>query len=278
MSGCASRGEINLSSLKGKIVFSSSGINAGPINIYTMNADGTNLMQITDNNLLSVDPKWSPDGTKIVFRTDSGMLYIMDADGGTKKYRVNSPAWSPDGNKIIYSYQEFKSSQPSLYIWDLTSSSEQRLTDLEYGDYAPSWSSRDDSIVFTSSRPDPAFPDAKWLIYTINTDGSGLTPLFIGKNSDWSPDGKQIAFVSIYFESENGDICVMAADGSDVRRLTTASAYDDFPCWSPNGRRILYGSDHYGAMNLFVMNQDGSRKTRLTNHLENDIFPSWALN
>jgi len=81
--------------------------------ICTINPDGTGNVQITNATNSYDSPKWSPDGSKIVFQ-DQGLLYvyrlaIMNADGSniqhltTTTTDVQYPDWSPDGTKIVYS-------------------------------------------------------------------------------------------------------------------------------------------------------------------------------
>ncbi len=70
---------------------------------------------------------------------------------------------------------------------------------------------------------------------------------------------------------EASQIYIMAADGTDVRRLTQNSHSDHFPALSPDGRRIVFDSNRLRAASepintsdLFLMNSDGSRQTVLT--------------
>ena len=88
----------------------------------------------------------------------------------------------------------------------------------------------------------------------------------------WSPDGTQIAFYSD--RDGNGEIYVMAADGSQPTRLTRNDALDGSPAWSPDGTQIAFDSTRDGTWNwnIYVMAADGSQPTRLTRNSAHD----WA--
>jgi hypothetical protein len=84
----------------------------------------------------------------------------------------------------------------------------------------------------------------------MNADGSGRRELGTGDPSSvaWSPDGKRIAFASLY-----GRLFVMGADGSGRRRLTGGDGDSD-PAWSPDGKRIAFVREFGGVM---LVDSDG---------------------
>lgn len=93
----------------GKIAFASQ--RDGNSEIYTMNANGTSQVNISNNPAHDLHPSWSPDGTRIAFqstRDGDSEIYVMNADGSNQtRLTFNSvgdsdPAWSPDGTKIVF--------------------------------------------------------------------------------------------------------------------------------------------------------------------------------
>src|SRR6266576_1341413 len=79
--------------------------------IYVMNADGSQQVDLTNHGGSDLTPAWSPDGTRIAFQSDRSTNYavwLMNADG-SNPVRLTDPAppsgapsWSPDGTRIAY--------------------------------------------------------------------------------------------------------------------------------------------------------------------------------
>jgi Tol biopolymer transport system component/uncharacterized membrane protein YraQ (UPF0718 family) len=109
--------------------------------------------------------------------------------------------------------------------------------------------------------------------WTLSMAG-GLGLLFVGPffldNSD-----SRILFSS----DRDGDfeIYSMLPDGSDLKRLSNNTNYDDMPDWSPDGNKIAFVSDRHGSPEIYVMNSDGSRARRLTaDNGPDNALPAWS--
>ena len=94
-----------------RIVFGSN--RDGVRDIYSIDVNGNNLLQLTDHPASDQYPACSPDGTRIAFssfRFDVGNseIYAMDADGNNltrlakHEFHDVTPSWSPDGRKIAF--------------------------------------------------------------------------------------------------------------------------------------------------------------------------------
>ena len=75
-----------------------------------------------------------------------------------------------------------------------------------------------------------------------------------------SPDGSTIAF------AYKGDLYCVPANGGEARQLTTHTAYDSQPIWSPDGKKIAFTSNREGSLDVYVISAKGGAPTRLTTH------------
>jgi len=105
-------------------------------------------------------------------------------------------------------------------------------------------------------------------IWAAGVDGSNLRKISRTSNTPttemepaWSPDGRQIAYVSANAGVFN--IWVMRADGSYPVQLTTNDTNTDEPAWSPDGKKIVYVSEKGDTRDIWIMNADGSGQTAI---------------
>ena len=191
--------------------------------IYVIDADGTNLRQLTTDPAADSTPAFSPDGRRIAFISDRDGLYqvyVMNADGSAQTRltrdgaRDFNPQWSPDGRRIVY-YAEKGDGRDQIWVVNADGSGPTLLTGGVGHNTSPAWSPDGRTIIF-SSRRDGA---EKSYVYTMAADGSGVRRLTEqdGFYARFSPDGSRVAFATHGFPKNA--IYVMRADGSDVKRL-----------------------------------------------------------
>lgn len=96
-------------------------------------------------------------------------------------------------------------------------------------------------------------------------------PLWM-RHTSISPDGQTIAF------SYKGDVFTVPASGGQARQLTSNAAYDSYPIWSPDGKKIAFASSREGSLDIYVMNKFGGEPKRLTTRSTNETPIAWRDN
>lgn len=91
-----------------------------------------------------------------------------------------------------------------------------------------------------------------------------VTPLWL-RDVKISPNGEEIVFCY------KGDIYKVSATGGAAVQLTTQSAYDKAPVWSPDGSKIAFASDRNGNFDVFVMSANGGVAKRLTTNSVSEV-------
>ena len=270
----------NASPTDGRIAYSAppTGDNEEPHDIFVMNADGTDPVNLTNTPGASeAQPAWSPDGTQILYtrtvpvvgeefesQTD---IFVMDADGSAPTNvtdhpkREAFPTWAPTGDRIAFTRETdgLIVGNNDVFVMDIGDpSSATNLTNTEADEISPSWSPVGERIVFTGVRdadPDPVETHMDWEIVAIDSDGTNEQNLTAGDEAryedwspDWSPDGTKIVWMAQVNccwsgDSEQWDVWAMNADGSGRSNLTQNPAGDWFPSWSSDGSGIVFSSN-----------------------------------
>ena len=92
----------------------------------------------------------------------------------------------------------------------------------------------------------------------------------------WSPDGTKIAFASTADNARAGEVYVLNADGSDMKKIADDGDPSRSLSWSPDGRKLAYTSQRDGNSEIYVIDLDGSNPVNLTRNRAPDFDPDWG--
>ncbi|PYJ09636.1 MAG: hypothetical protein DMF06_09395 [Verrucomicrobia bacterium] len=174
-----------------RIAFTSQ--NEGYDQIYVMDANGSNLGNLTNNPAGDFQPAWSPDGTKIAFtseRDGDPEIYVMDATSLNQTRLTNNPAqdfrpaWSPDGTKIAFASDRDGNSE--IYVMNADGSNVINLTNNPASDSDPAWSPDGTKIAFATNR------DGNSEIYVMDANGANPTNLTNYPGTDKQPNWQRM--------------------------------------------------------------------------------------
>jgi Tol biopolymer transport system component len=186
--------------------------------------------------------------------------WSTDPEPGTSAFGWNdpgAPVWSPDGKQIVVALGTMRHRNKhadfntALHVVDVAGGAQRQITPWIIGAGNPSWSRDGKHIAFNS------WGGHSPNLYIVDPDGRHLQLLLRGDTIAshigwidgpvWSPDGKQIAFAtqtnpchSFRVHGCPGDpdlapfdLYAIGADGSHLRRLTSAPQFESHPAWGP---------------------------------------------
>jgi len=242
-----------------QLVFQSN--RSGSNQVYVMDVEDKTTIRLTDLPLGAETPQFSPDGTLIVFAAyladDNNDVFIMNADGSDLKQLTSSPGW--DGH--------------------------------------PHFSADGERIVFNSDRSTPE-PGLDWgkrwhEIYSMAVDGTDVRQHTQCKSvctfGSLSPDGRKVLYRKVTdtaaFDwdlqaiTRNSEIFTCDPGGGNELNLSNNAAFDGWPMWSPDGRRIAFASNRTGPANtgqIWLMNPDGSGLEQVSRGPWAHAQPAWS--
>ena len=284
--------------LSGTLAFQSDKVTSsnpnGRVRLYTIDlATGTVAALGTGGNWDDEQPRWSPDGRRVAFKSNRGgagsNLYVMDADGSNVVRLTNhaghdhDPTWLPDGESMLFSSERDRGAgRNDLYRLWFADGRIDRLT-VFFPGYA---------IMPTVS------PDGNWAAFVAQTfahEGGWTHQVHVielatrmtwpfdvtgpGCWPSWSPDGQSIAHV--WLGPGPSTIQVVSSFGDAPQPVAGETArWHYYPDWSPDGTRLAVSvsPEHHEGENWDLAIADPSRTQpiqRLTTGAGNDRLPDW---
>jgi TolB protein len=221
------------------IIYATGALGDASYNLWVMNADGSNPVQLTQYPPSGYYPAWSPDGAKIVFNAlsdNNNKIALMNVDGSNQKLLTNAkydvmPSWAPNGT--IFYLRTGTISEPTgdVFTMNPDGSGTVQLTKMGYvGSYSLSPDGTKMAIY--------NFKDRRIEVDPVEAGGPSMTLV----DSDlgcsyvimsWSPDGQALAIACIRAGTNKGSpLYIFKADGSSYTTVPNIdSAYD--PAWRP---------------------------------------------
>ncbi|MCY4552825.1 MAG: hypothetical protein OXC79_04050 [Candidatus Poribacteria bacterium] len=266
-----------------KILFTST--RDGNREVYMMNPDGSEQVNLTQHRAGDLGAVWSPTGEQILFVSDrQGTrvrdLYLMDPDGSNvrrvfkkkaKGWR-SDPTWSPDGKHFVYSYTD----------WDR----------FEFGLYLGTFGEADAELLSSGSSPAWS-PEGSEIVCSVG-HGKGTRLIFINVRTrereqplpdkallwqfdpSWSAGGDRLAFAGnkhplpVILDLHNAwkdkqTVFIINRDGTGLRQLVDeAGPYAQYPALSPDGSEVLYTQEINGQLQIFKIDVNSQIRTQLT--------------
>lgn len=272
----------------GKIGFTST--RDGNYEVYTMNSNGSNPVNLSNNPKTDFGFSWSYDGGKILFysnRDSNDEIYIMNSDGSQLLNLTNStsndriPVYSADNSKIAF-ISDRSHKEGDIFIMDADGKNVIQITKNEAFEESPSFSNNSKQLLFTRELKDSTNPNASGNgeIFSIDLKSKKETRLTNKEGYDsgavFSPNGKKIAFYGYDKKTKFYDLYLMNPNGSKLQKLTDDAQEDYSPTWSPDGNWLAFTRGDSKNYDVWIINIKTKELQRLTDHPKRDESPFWC--
>ena len=275
-----------------KILFTSR--RDGNLEVYTMNPDGSEQVNLTQHPALDLEAAWSPTGEQILFVSDregTRDLYLMDADGANvrrvlkkkiKEWRT-APTWSPDSKRFAYQLKDWNFIKGGLYLGTFGEEHDEFIA--KYSE--PAWSP-DGSVIAGSIAQEPG---AQLMFINVHTrEVEQPLPneeLLFQFDPSWSAAGDRLAIAGNKHPipaildrdlhrvwKDKQTIYIVNRDGTGLRQLVEEAGRDaQYPELSPDGSEVLY-TQGFVALFIFKVDVNSGIRTQLT-HTGGDFGGDW---
>ncbi len=255
--------------------------------IFLINLDGSELVQVSSITEGACQPEWSPDGSLLAYISpchgnfevyEGASIYVVNIETGeTNQISIlgsgdYDPAWSPDGGQIAFT--SLQTGRPQIFIYDFESGEAQRLMNNTMVNRMPAWAPDGSQIVFVTPNPDNNRPT----LFIVDSLGEENAKTILGSafretfRPAWSPTGDMI----IFDLGENGQIGSKQLQTNQYATIDTPLDMLENPGFSPDGSWLVFnGTLDSPGQDIFIMFRSGEGLKRLTDNPAHDYQPAW---
>lgn len=272
-----------------KIAFVASRSLGGAKEVFIADFDGSNLIQVTQDNVPHMSPSWSPDGTKLTYTSFKGgragiymynLLTRKSYPLSRGEGNTSGASWHPDGKTVAFSRSlKGKTSIYTMQSWD--GRGERSLISGSGLEVEPAFSPDGGSLAFASGR----FGNPHIFVRNLSS-GKDTRITFAGwynSSPSWRPDGQKLVFAGYDRDIDRYDLFTVNPDGRQLERLTLDKGDNENPSYSPDGRFIVFQSNRLAQGKgkdqryaLYVMTKDGAGQRKLDIPLFDVTMPEWS--
>jgi dipeptidyl aminopeptidase/acylaminoacyl peptidase len=240
--------------------------------LYVIPVDGGEPKRLTSLRGGAGEPVWSPDSSRIAFssRVEPDEPDEQDEEKSKPARVITSLKYKANGEGFVYDRRRH------IFVVPVDASDAmpeaKQITDGDWDDGTPAWSSDGSRIAFSSARHEERDYDQVSDIWTVSAEGGEPRRLTPGRgpsnNPAWSPDGRLVAYTGNEYALDmgrNSRVYAVPAEGGEPRCLTesldrTCAPFFGAvgPAWSPDSRYIYLGIEDQGTIPVYRVAADGS--------------------
>jgi len=241
--------------------------------------DGYNSQSILTSTQPIMSPSWSPDGAKIAYVSFESFLpqiFISEVATGKRKLLTSftgingAPSWTPDGSKLALALSK-GSVNPNIFVYDLNTGKERQITSDWAINTEPAWAPDGKSVIYTSDR------GGNPQIYQVNLQSKMIQRVTYAGNynstASYSPDGTSI--VLLHRESTTFNVAIMDLKTGNIKDLTNGGD-NQSPSVAPNGKMVVFASEHGGQGVLGIVSTNGNINLRIPDQNGSVHAPAWS--